>query len=103
MTKDATKKSTKSKKEILEEILEKLIPYRDMAEWFLLLTREDGNEQLKEDLYQEILKQIRNINSKTQQEKIKWALEKLKEKSNAITKSDEEEAAQMLNDFLDNI
>ena len=103
MTEDATKKPIKSKKEILEEILEKLIPYRDMAEWFLLLTREDWNEKLQEDLYQEILKQMRNIKSKTQQDKIKWALKKLQEKAETTTKADEEEAAQMLNDFLDNI
>lgn len=98
-----TENTPKTKKEILEEILEKLIPYRDMAEWFLLLIREDWNEKLKEDLYQEILKQMRNIKSKTQQDKIKWALKKLKEKAEATTKADEEEAAQMLNDFLDNI
>ena len=74
-----------------------------MAEWFLLLTREDWNEKLQEDLYQEILKQMRNIKSKTQQDKIKWALKKLQEKAETTTKADEEEAAQMLNDFLDNI
>ena len=46
---------------------------------------------------------MRNIKSKTQQDKIKWALKKLQEKAEATTKADEEKAAQMLNDFLDNI
>ena len=94
---------TSQKKEILQKILEALIPYRNMAEWFLLLLNEEWNEKLKEDLYQEILKKIKEINSKTQQENVKWALKKLKKKVDLITKADEEEATQMLNDFLNNI
>lgn len=91
---------TPKKKEILQKILEALIPYRDMAEWFLLLLNEEWNEKLKEDLYQEILKKIKEINSKTLQENIMWALKKLQEKTDATTKADEEEAAQILNDIL---
>jgi hypothetical protein len=54
-------------------------------------------------LYQNILREIRNINSKTQQENIRTALQKLKEKSEIITKAEEKEAEQILDDFIDNI
>lgn len=84
-------------------VLEALIPHRDMAKWFLLLLKEEWNEQLEEDLYQEILKEIRNINSKSQQENIKNALEKLKEKSESVTKKDEDDAEKMLNEFIDSL
>lgn len=91
------------KKEILQKILEALIPYRNMAEWFLLLLNEDWNEGLKEELYQEILKQIKEIKSSSQQEKLKKAINQLKEKSEKIIKDDENEAEQILNDFIDYI
>ena len=91
------------KKETLKKILEALIPYRDMAEWFLLLLKEEWNEKLKEDLYQEILKEIRNINSKSQQENIKNALEKLKEKAESVAKKEENNAEKMLNEFIDSL
>lgn len=91
------------KKEALKKILTELIPYRDIAEWFLLLLNEETNNELIEKLYKEILKSIREINSKAQQEQIKTALQKLKDRSEHVTKIDEEEADQMLNDFIDNI
>ena len=91
------------KKGTLKKILEALVPYRELAQWFLLLIQEDGNDELKEKLYQEILQQIRNISSKTQQENIKKALKALKKKSNKTIKKDQDEAEKMLNDFIDNI
>lgn len=91
------------KTKILQKILEAIIPYREPAKWFLLLIQEDGNDELKEKLYQEILQQIRNISSKTQQENIKKALKALKKKSNKTIKKDQDEAEKMLNDFINNI
>ncbi len=91
------------KKEILQKILTALVPYWDLAKWFLLLLGEEKNEGLEEKLYQNILREIRNINSKTQQENIKKALQNLKEKSEKIIKADENEAEEMLNDFMDNL
>lgn len=88
------------KKETLQKILEALIPYRDMAEWFLLLINEEQNDELIENLYQEILKNMKNIKSKGQEEKIKAALQKLKEKSEKVTKTDEKEAEKMLDNLL---
>jgi len=91
------------KRQALQKILEALTPYREMAEWFLLLLTEEWNDEIGEKLYQEILKEIKKINSGTQQEKIKSALEKLKEKSDETTKADENEAEQILDDFINNI
>ncbi len=94
---------THEKKKILKKILTALVPYRELAEWFLLLLEEKWNEEIEEKLYQNILREIRNINSKTQQENIRTALQKLKEKSEIITKAEEKEAEQILDDFIDNI
>jgi predicted component of type VI protein secretion system len=94
---------TEEKKQALQKILEALIPYWDMAEWFLLILKEEWNDELKEKLYQNIIKEIRNINSKTQQENIKNALQKLKEKTEQTTRADEEDAEKMLDDFINNI
>lgn len=94
---------SQQKKETLKKVLETLIPYRNMAEWFLLLLNEDWNDDLKEELYQEILKQIKEIKSSSQQEKVKKAINQLKEKSEKTIKDDENEAEQILNDFLNNI
>ena len=87
----------------MQKILEALIPYWELAEWFLLLLNEEWNDELIEKLYQQILSEIRKINSEEQQEKIKTALQKLRERSDAVTKSDEDDAEEMLNDFIDNI
>ena len=94
---------TEEKKQALQNILEALIPYRDMAKWFLLILQEGWNDELKENLYENIIEEIKNINSKTQQENIKNALQKLKEKSEQTTKADEEDAEKMLDDFINNI
>jgi predicted component of type VI protein secretion system len=94
---------SESKKQALQKILEALIPYREMAEWFLLILKEEWNDELKEKLYQNIIKEIRNINSKTQQGNIKNALQKLKEKTEQTTKADEDEAEKMLDDFINEI
>ena len=94
---------SESKKQALQKILEALIPYREMAEWFLLILKEEWNDELKEKLYKIIIQEIKNTNSKTQQENIKNALQKLKEKSEQITKAEEDEADQMLDDFISSI
>jgi hypothetical protein len=54
-------------------------------------------------LYQNILREIRNINSESQQENMKTALERLKENAEIISKRDEKDAEEMLNDFIDNL
>ena len=59
--------------------------------------------ELKEKLYQNIIKEIRNIKSEKQQENIKNVLQKLKEKTKQTTRADEEEAEKMLDDLINNI
>lgn len=93
----------RKKKKVIKKILETLVPYRKPATWFLLLLQEDGNDELKENLYKELLKQIRNINSKNQQENIKNALKELKKKSSKTIKKDQDEAEKIINDFINNV
>jgi len=91
------------KKQTLQKILTALISYWEPAEWFLILLNETQNDELIEKLYHEILKNIKEIKSKWQQEQIKTALEKLKENSEQVIKADENEANKMLDDFINNI
>ncbi len=94
---------TPKRKQALQKILEALVPYWDMAEWFLLLLQEWWNDNLIEQLYKQIINEIKNIKTKSKQEKIKKALKSLKQKSDRTIKEDEEWAEQLLNDFIDNI
>ena len=91
------------KKQSLKKILEALIPYWEIAEWFLLILNEEWNNELIENLYKKIINEIKNINSKTQQENIKNVLQKLKKKSEQTTKTDKDEAEKMLDNFIDNV
>lgn len=65
------------KKLALQKILEALVPYWDIAEWFLLLLQE-GNDELMLALYDTIWKEIRNIKNKDQRQKINKALQEIK-------------------------
>ncbi len=94
---------TPKKKQALQKILEALVPHWHLAEWFLLLLQEGWNDELEGKLYQNILREIRNINSESQQENMKTALERLKENAEIISKRDEKDAEEMLNDFIDNL
>ena len=94
---------SQKKIQVLKKILEALIPYWEMAEWFLLILNEEWNNDLKENLYQNIIKEIKNINSKTQQENIKNTLKNLKEKWEQTTKTDKDDAEKMLDDFINEI
>ena len=92
-----------SKITMLKKILNELVPYWEPAQGFLLLLDEEWNDELKENVYKEILIQIKNIKSTNQQEQIKTALQKLKEKSESSIKADEEDAEKMLDEFINNI
>ena len=92
-----------SKITMLKKILNELVPYWEPAQGFLLLLDEEWNDELKENVYREILIQIKNVKSTNQQEQIKTALEKLKEKSESSIKADEEDAEKMLDEFINNI
>ena len=88
---------------MLKKILNELIPYWEPAQGFLLLLNEEWNDELKENLYEEIITQIKSISSKNQQEQIKSALQKLKERSESTVTADQEDAEKMLDDFINNI
>lgn len=96
-------KMSQQKIQALQKILKALVPYWEIAEWFLLILQEDWNDELKKNLYQNIIKEIKNINSKTQQENIKNTLQRLKEKSEQRTKADEDETEKMLDAFINEI
>ena len=68
------------KKETLKKILEALVPYRELAQWFLLLLKEDWNDEIKENLYQIIINEIRQIKDENKIKKIKKSLKIIKEK-----------------------
>ena len=92
-----------TKREALVMILSKLVPYWDMAEWFLLIAKEEWNDGLIDLIYGDILKNIRNINSINQRTEMKNVLELIKEKSAISMRKDEQEADNILNDFINNL
>ena len=92
-----------TKREALIMILSKLVPYWDMAEWFLLIVKEEWNDDLVNLIYGDILKKIRNITSINQRTEMKNVLELIKEKSAISMRKDEQEAENILNDFINNL
>ena len=90
---------TEEKKQALQKILEALIPYWDMAEWFLLILNEEWNNELKENLYQNIINEIKNINNKKNRNNIKQALKNIQKKE-YLEKQKENE---YLEDLINNI
>jgi len=92
-----------TKREALIMILSKLVPYWDMAEWFLLIAKEEWNDGLIDLIYCDILKNIRNINSINQRTEMKNVLELIKEKSAISMRKDEQDAENILNDFINNL
>lgn len=83
------------KKETLKKILEALIPYRDLAEWFLLLTEKTKDEELINALYELICNQIKSIKDENKRKSINKALKQIKEK--------EEEENEGNNEYLENL
>ena len=92
-----------TKREALIMILSKLVPYWDMAEWFLFIVKEEWNDDLVNLIYGDILKKIRNITSINQRTEMKNVLELIKEKSAISMRKDEQDAENILNDFINNL
>ena len=58
-----------TKKSVLQETLSVLVPYRDPAEWFLLLLKDSKDENLIDALYETITMEMWKIkNSKNANE-----------------------------------
>lgn len=70
------------RKETLKLVLTRLQPYRDMAEGFLLILDEcnEEDEKLINDLYNDIIQDIKDIDSKEQLQKISNELKIIKER-----------------------
>ena len=92
-----------TKREALIMILSKLVPYWYMAEWFLFIVKEEWNDDLVNLIYGDILKKIRNITSINQRTEMKNVLELIKEKSAISMRKDEQDAENILNDFINNL
>ena len=90
---------TPEKKQALQKILEALIPYRDMAEWFLLLLENNKDENIINTLYNTIINEIKNINNENDRKNIKKSLEKIKEQEEKEKKEENE----YLKDLINNI
>lgn len=90
---------TSQKKQALQKTLEALIPYRDMAEWFLWTLQETENEELSEALYDTISMDIKSIKDEKKRKIVKNALEKIKQHE----KIENRETEQYLEDLIDNI
>ena len=79
-----------SKKQLLEKILKALKPYRELAEWFLILIDETEDKELIDSLYEMINNQIKGIKDENKRKNINKTLKKLREKeSNENSKNSE--------------
>ena len=87
------------KRQALEKILEALIPYWDMAEWFLLLLQEWWNDELIEQLYNEIKSEIKKINGEKNRKNIKNILKKIRNKE----KNEKEKDDKYIEDLINSI
>ncbi len=90
---------TPQKKELIKKVLEALIPYRNMAEWFLIILQNEWNDEIKETLFENIINEIKNINNENDRNKIKSTLEKIKEQEN----KEKEEEWKYLDELINNI
>lgn len=87
------------KKQALQKVLKALIPYRDMAEWFLSTLQETENEELLAALYEAISIEIKNIKDEKKQKNVKNILEKI----NQQEKTENNGTEQYLEDLIDNM
>ena len=69
-----------SKKQLLEKVLKALKPYRELAEWFLILIDETKDKELIDSLYEMINNQIKGIKDENKRKNINKTLKKLREK-----------------------
>ena len=93
-----------NKKQTLIDILTKLIPYRELAEWFLALVKETHDEDFIQSLFFLIKKQISSIKDEQEKQSIVAQIKKIKidkSKEIEVTQNDKEEADKILDDLVD--
>lgn len=90
-------------KKLLINVLKALNPYRDIAEWFLVIVEYIDDENIINDILAEIQNWIKYIKSKKKREKIKKEIKETYEKNDERAKQDRENADKILNNFINNI
>ena len=90
-------------KKLLITILKALNPYRDLAEWFLVIVENIDDENIINGILTEIQNWIKFIKSKKEREKIKKEIKETYKKNDEKAEEDKEKADKFLNDFINNI
>lgn len=94
---------TTPKKESLKTILTALIPYWNLAEWFLTIVKETDDEELENQILSMIYKWIKSITSQKDRAKIKKKINEIQKKNDFENQKDQEEADKILDEFINNI
>ncbi len=92
-----------AKKQTLQRILEALIPYWDLAEWFLIIIEQSNDEELENQILSMIYKWVKSITSEKDRIKIKKKINETQKENDFANQKDQEEADKILNDFINNI
>ena len=93
----------RKQKDAIIIILQALIPYWELAEWFLEIIQTTDNEELENKLINMIQQQVKTIKSENKIEIVKKNITEIKNKYEYKEKQDKEDAENLLNDFIDNI
>ncbi len=91
------------RKESLKNILTALIPYRNLAEWFLTIIEESNDKQLENQILSIIYKWVKSIKSEKDRIAIKNKFKELQNKNNYEDEKDKKEADKIMNDFINNL
>lgn len=91
------------KKELLIQILDRLIPYRNLAEGFLLLVKESEDSEFINEIYQLLLVNMKKISSQQIKGKIQKNIEELKAKESKLQAEEYAEIEHIFDDLLDNL
>lgn len=89
--------------ESLKTILTALIPYWNLAEWFLAIIEETDDEELEKQILSMIYKWVKSITSDKDRMKIKKMINQMQKKCDSESKKDQEEADKILDDFINNM
>ncbi|MDD2536868.1 MAG: hypothetical protein PHU61_00015 [Candidatus Absconditabacteria bacterium] len=89
-----------NKKQALIKILGQLVGYWSLAEGFLLLLKEVEDERLADELLDMIYEQVKKIEDKEKQHKLREQIKMLKQ-HNKIMEADRKTADELLDSLLD--
>lgn len=88
------------KKQLLLLILEKLIPYRTLAEGFLLLVQESEDESFLSELFILLKTEIKKCKSEVLKTKLEEHIQALKQKEELAEAKDQADAEKLFDDLL---